>query len=125
MDDFGKRLKQLRLDNNLTQEQLGRMLNVTNVGVSKWESNERFPDKDTLIKIANYFDVSTDYLLCRTDNPDAKIFKATVDGNDVEIEVEKCYPHDLKPEEVGDLIDQLKAVGFDIDKLIERAKNKQ
>lgn len=125
MDDFGIRLKRLRLDSNLTQEQLGKKLNVTNVGVSKWESNERFPDKDTLVKIADYFDVSIDYLLCRTDNPGAKVYNTTIDGNNVEIEIEKNYPHDLKPEEVEEIFNQLQDFGFNIDKLIENIKNKK
>jgi len=125
LDNFGIRLKQIRLYKNLTQEQLGKLLNVTNVGVSKWESNERFPDKDTLIKIADYFDVSIDYLLCRTDNPDAKVYTATIDGNHIEIELEKSYPYDLTPEEVQELINLLKASYIDVDKYIEKIKNKK
>lgn len=73
MNTFGKRLKQLRLQNKLTQNELGKKLNVTNVGVAKWESDDRFPDKDTLVKIADYFDVSLDYLLCRIDDPNISI----------------------------------------------------
>ncbi|WP_034438079.1 helix-turn-helix domain-containing protein [Clostridium ihumii] len=124
MDSFGKRLKKLRLNLKLTQEQLGKVFSVTNVGIAKWESNDRFPDKDTLVKIADYFNVSIDYLLCRTDNPNAKIYTGDLNGDKVEIEVNKDYPHELTPDEVKELIDNLNEVGFDVDKLIEKVKNK-
>lgn len=123
MCSFGKRLKQLRLSKELTQAQLGGIFNVTNVGIAKWESDDRFPDKGVLIKIADYFDVSIDYLLCRTDNPDAKIYTSNVDGDTIELEVNKNYPHNLSPEEVETLINHLKEVGFDVEKLIEKAKD--
>lgn len=118
MDSFGKRLKQLRLNIQLTQEQLGKVFNVTNVGVAKWESDNRFPDKNTLIKIADYFNVSIDYLLCRTDN----LIEKTYNYN--RIEINKNYSHNLTPTEVEILINRLKEIGFDINKLIEEAKNK-
>lgn len=73
MKTFGDRLKMLRNDKNMTQKELGKKLNVTNVGVAKWESNDRFPDSDTLIKIADFFDVTLDYLLCRSDSIDNDI----------------------------------------------------
>ncbi len=63
---FGGRLKQLRLENNMTQENLSKMLNISRAAVGRYETNERFPDKDTLKNIANIFDVSIDYLLEQT-----------------------------------------------------------
>lgn len=123
MSTFGKRLKELRTNKGLTQNELGKILNVTNVGVAKWESDDRFPDKEILTKIADYFDVTTDYLLCRTDIPNSKVFEGTIEGNHVEIEIDKSYPYELTPEEVEKLISQLKEVGFDVDKLIKKAKD--
>lgn len=64
---FGNRLKNLRSEKRITGEELGKILNVTKVAVSNWESDRRFPDQDTLKNIADYFDVSVDYLLCRSD----------------------------------------------------------
>lgn len=122
MNSFGKRLKHLRQEKGLTQVELGKVFNVTNVAVTKWESDDRFPDKIILIKIADYFNVSLDYLLCRTDNPDAKVYNTTIDGDNIDVEIHKDYPHDLSPEEVEVLINQLKTVGFDVDKLIKNAK---
>ncbi|MFC6038394.1 helix-turn-helix domain-containing protein [Paenisporosarcina macmurdoensis] len=65
----GDILRKLRKEKKLTQEQLGKIINVTKVSVSGYESGNRSPDNDTLQDIANYFEVTTDYLLGRTDNP--------------------------------------------------------
>ncbi len=65
--EFGERLKALREENNLTRYALAGKLIISYSTVSKYETNVRFPDKDTLIKLADFFDVSLDYLLCRSD----------------------------------------------------------
>ncbi|MED4685709.1 transcriptional regulator [Bacillus mycoides] len=64
--DFPTRLKQIRLEHKLTQEQLGEKINVTKVSVSGYENRNRTPDTETLQKLADYFDISVDYLLGRT-----------------------------------------------------------
>lgn len=66
---LGKRLKTLRNEKNLTQEELGKKINVTKVSISGYENNNRSPDTETLQNIADFFDVSVDYLLGRTDDP--------------------------------------------------------
>ncbi len=64
MDGFGERLKRLRKDNDLTQGQLAEQIGVVPSAVGKYERLEAaYPSIDTLIKIANYFNVSLDYLL--------------------------------------------------------------
>jgi len=60
---FGKALKELRLAEGISQRELGKRLNVCNQTVSFWESGQREPDLDSLLKIAKYFQVSADYLL--------------------------------------------------------------
>ena len=67
--DFPKRLRSLRLGHKLTQEELGKKINVTKVSVSGYENGNRVPDMETLQKIAEVFDVQVDYLLGRTDDP--------------------------------------------------------
>lgn len=57
------RLKQLRKDAHLTQAQLAKELNVAQNTLSNWENGNRAPDADTLVRIAEYFNVSVDYLL--------------------------------------------------------------
>lgn len=60
---FAERLRELRLDKNLTQQQLADILGVDRTTVMKWERNERETNFAMLIKIARYFDVSCDYLI--------------------------------------------------------------
>ncbi|EGT3639058.1 helix-turn-helix domain-containing protein [Clostridioides difficile] len=64
--NFGQRLKEIRVQKNLTGEELGKILNVTKVAISNWESGRRFPSQNILISIADYFNISLDFLLCRT-----------------------------------------------------------
>jgi len=65
---LGSRLKELRNKKKLTQKQLAEKINVTHVSISGYESGNRSPDTDTLQRLADFFEVSTDYLLGRT-NP--------------------------------------------------------
>lgn len=60
---FGERLRLLREENSLTQLELSKQTGIGNVTLSQYEKGTRNPDKDTIIKIAEYFDVTTDYLL--------------------------------------------------------------
>ncbi len=62
-NDFGKKLKDLRTENGLTQRELGEKLGYCNQTVSFWESGRREPDLDALVAVAKFFDVSVDYLL--------------------------------------------------------------
>ncbi len=61
--DFGAVLKQLRKSHNLTQEELGLRIGLSKAVVSKYENGIGYPTFDTLIQIADYFSVTTDYLL--------------------------------------------------------------
>lgn len=63
MINFGKRLKNLRLQNNLTQLQLAEKLGLTKSVISAYENGLRMPSYDILIAIARIFKVTTDYLL--------------------------------------------------------------
>lgn len=57
------RIKELRLSKAIKQVDFAKMLGVSQATVSGWESEKYQPDRDTLIKIASYFDVSVDYLI--------------------------------------------------------------
>lgn len=63
------RLKMLRIKKRLTQQRLSMELGINQNTLSRYETGQRQADYQTLIKIADYFDVSIDYLLERTDNP--------------------------------------------------------
>lgn len=63
------RLKELRKSRNLSQIRLSIDLNINQNTISRYENGIRQADYKTLILFADYFDVSLDYLLGRTDNP--------------------------------------------------------
>ena len=63
------RLKLLRKQRGISQLKLAMDLNMNQNSISRYENGERQADYNTLIKFADYFDVSIDYLLERTDNP--------------------------------------------------------
>ena len=61
--NFSKRLRQLRRNNDYTLEELGRKLNVKKATVAKWENLGVVPNSDILKKLSSIFSVSIDYLL--------------------------------------------------------------
>lgn len=63
------RLKNIRKNRGISQLKLAMDLSMSQNSISRYESGVREADYATLIKIADYFDVSLDYLLERTDNP--------------------------------------------------------
>lgn len=70
------RLKQLRQDNHLTQKQLADGLGLTSTAIQYYERSRSKPSYDILIAMADYFHVSIDYLVGRTDSPDAGLSPA-------------------------------------------------
>ncbi|MER1958840.1 MAG: helix-turn-helix transcriptional regulator [Solibacillus sp.] len=70
MASLGSRIKGLREKYNISQKDFAVKIGVSNVVLSRYESDERKPDYDTLQLIADFFEVSTDYLLGRIEkNP--------------------------------------------------------
>ena len=64
------RLKELRVQRGVSQLKLAMDLHMNQNSISRYETGERQADYATLIKFADYFNVSIDYLLERTDNPE-------------------------------------------------------
>ncbi|WP_224930414.1 helix-turn-helix domain-containing protein [Bacillus safensis] len=77
---LGDRIRSLREKHNLTQEQIAKKIGISRGTYAHYEINKRRPDYETLIKIAEIFDVSTDYLVGRSDNQGYKI----IDDNKIE-----------------------------------------
>ncbi len=67
------RLKELRKKKNISQLKLAMDLHMNQNSISRYETGEREADYATLIQFADYFGVSIDYLLERTDNPKTNI----------------------------------------------------
>ena len=70
MNDFAKRLRIIRKKKGLTQKQLAVEVGASERGIQSYEIGERSPAFDQLITLADYFDVSIDYLVGRTDKPE-------------------------------------------------------
>ena len=66
-NNFFERLSELRIENNLSRAQLAEKLNVSVRLISYWETGQRECDFDMLIKLADLFSVSIDYLLGRNE----------------------------------------------------------
>ena len=66
---FSSRLKELRTNKNITMDKLGKDIGVTRATISNFENGQRKPSLDVVIKLADYFQVSIDYLVGRTDDP--------------------------------------------------------
>lgn len=78
MASLGSRIKGLREKNNISQKDFAVKIGVSNVVLSRYESDERKPDYDTLQLIADFFEVSVDYLLGRN-NVKSSLSKADQD----------------------------------------------
>ena len=66
-DDFGARLKEIRIKNKITLRELAKILNVNFSTISRWENDEISPSINYLKSICDYFDISADYLIGRID----------------------------------------------------------
>ena len=62
-------LKKLRTERGLTQVALQMQTGIDQALISKCESGERIPPTDVLLQLADFYGVSIDYILCRTENP--------------------------------------------------------
>ena len=63
------RLRELREEKGISQKELGKLFNVAQNTISNWENGTREPDTKTLVKLAELFECSVDYLVGRTDDP--------------------------------------------------------
>ncbi|WP_372780250.1 helix-turn-helix domain-containing protein [Priestia aryabhattai] len=76
---FSVRLTSLRKKKNVTQQKVADYLGITRPAYTAYEQGKRQPDYETLTKIADFFDVTVDYLIGRTDDPQGDSLKADDD----------------------------------------------
>lgn len=69
MNDFATQLRKIRKERGLTQKQLAIEIGASERGIQQYELGERKPAYDVLIALADYFDVSLDYLVGRSNDP--------------------------------------------------------
>ena len=93
---LSEKIMSLRKQNGWSQENLADQLDVSRQSVSKWESGTSIPDIEKIVKMSELFNVSTDYLLGRTDLkryviPDERFqtFAAHIDDDATEEEIEE------------------------------------
>lgn len=119
MDELKDKIKKERLNKGLSQPELAKIMNVSKQTISNWENGNRIPDILTLKKLADFFNVSTDYLLCRTDQPQGIIQKATINGNEIELELDRTiFPNGLTYKEILEkleALEKLEKAGFKFD----------
>ena len=124
MNKFGVRLKHLREERKLLSKDFAQIMTVEPATITNWEKGNRFPKDSMLIKIADYFDCSTDYLLGRTENPSAIVYSEKYNKDNIKIEIDKNYPQKLTTNDVKNIIDELVSAGFDVEALIKQSKSK-
>ncbi|EAG7317706.1 XRE family transcriptional regulator [Listeria monocytogenes] len=90
---FGNRLKQLRKNSNKTQEDISKILGISRGAYSHIENGRNEPDMETIVKLANIFGVSTDYLLGRSNNGFIDTIAAHIDSNATEEEMEEILAY--------------------------------
>lgn len=88
---FGSRLKDLRNERKLTQDDLGKLLNVSGKTIGTWERDSRQPNIESINKLATIFGVTTDYLLGNSDEKKSQKYYKLSDKekNDIAIQAER------------------------------------
>ena len=124
---FSERLRKLREEKKISQLELAKFLNISQQALSKWEQNISQPDNNVLIILSNYFDVSVDYLLGKSDNknPSNGLYTKTItdeDGYSIEIKTEVPFS-ELPKEKQQDMIDVAMEKLFEVKKEIKENKN--
>lgn len=67
MEKFSDRLKELRAESGISMQELATAINVSNASVCKWENGIAEPKVDYILRLSNFFNCSTDYLLGKSD----------------------------------------------------------
>lgn len=92
------RIRELRKNHNISQESLGAIINTTQQAVSKMENNTYAISTDLLIKMSQYFNVTTDYILGISE------IKRDLSGQlRMNREIEECYDHVLRYRNLSDI----------------------
>jgi len=95
MESLGERITRLRKKSNLSQRELADKTNLTEATLSRYENDLREPKGEVIVKIANALDVTTDYLLGRTDEiNEKKENKNTSDEKEIEKIIDELLQQD-------------------------------
>ncbi len=111
MKDFSDRIKELRSEYNLTLDELAEELNISKSTISRYENNIRIPNADFVKKVSEFFNVSSDYILGKTN------IKNPHTGN--------MYEFDSTEEAINFILENniiIDVEGFDLNKLNSKEK---
>lgn len=85
MNTIGVRLRELRQSAKLSQTKIAAVVGSRQSAIARFESGEAHVPEDVVVRYADYFDVSLDYIFGRTDNPQGKLYEG-------KMKIEKVYP---------------------------------
>lgn len=113
---FGEKLKKLRIEKNMTQKELGKIIGVSDRVIGYYESNDRFPKDEKVLKsIGEYFNISIDYLLGIVDTPyliNKSHNKLPTELQDIRVEyltiAKEIQDKKIPPEDIKKILDVLK-----------------
>lgn len=97
MPTFGERLRNLRLEKGMTQEELASSFNLHKTRISQYELNKRQADDDMKKKLADFFNVSLDYLMGSTDIKESA--DSILRSSDITIALHSNHDYDELPDE--------------------------
>ena len=93
--EIGKRMRALREMLGISQQTLAVQLGSTQSSINRYENEQALPPSDLLLRYADYFDVSLDYLFGRTDMPQGKLYafkpKHTPEKDEMRRFIEMCF----------------------------------
>ena len=97
MKELGERLRGLRESVKLSQVKMAELLGVKQSSINRYEQGRSAPSLETLVRCADYFDVSMDYITCRCDEPQGKLYQVkppVADNPELAKFVEMCFEPD-------------------------------
>ena len=98
MDTIGSRMKQLRDNSGLSQKDIAALCKSSQATIAKFETGKALPSLKNALWYADYFNVSMDYICCRTDQPEGKLYeykpRTRIKGGDISQFIEMCFDPD-------------------------------
>ena len=95
MNQIGQRMRDLREQNHLSQAEIAKLCGSNQTTIAKTEAGKTAPSAKLLLWWADYFDVSMDYLFCRTDQPQGKLYeckpKLNTSSENMKQFIEMCF----------------------------------
>lgn len=98
MNEIGQRMRELRENARLSQAEIAKLCGTNQTTIARMETGKTAPSVKLLIWWADYFDISMDYLCCRTDQPQGKLYECKPrlkpNSKDMRQFIEMCFDPD-------------------------------